>query len=705
MHDAQIVLKRYFGYDKFRPIQEKVIETILSKKDCLVLMPTGGGKSICFQVPSMMFDGLTLVISPLISLMKDQVESLKANGIEAAFINSSLEFQESIEIMNKCRNRQIKLLYVSPEKLLSDFEYLAKLNIDLIAVDEAHCISQWGHDFRPEYTKLQIIKDRLPYTPIIALTATADKVTRKDICDQLNLENPEVFIASFDRPNLSLKIRKGLGEKGKNEEILNYIETRKEESGIIYCLSRTGCEKVASYLKSQGINADYYHAGISNQERSRVQEDFINDKINVICATVAFGMGIDKSNVRWVIHYNLPKSMEGYYQEIGRAGRDGLNSDTVLYFNNGDLNILTKFAESGGQAEMNVEKLNRMQQYAEATICRRKILLSYFGEVLENDCGNCDICRNPRPRFDGTTLAQKAVSALIRAKEDIKPDNLIEILRGTRSELIIARGYEELKTFGAGRDIAFPEWQSYVQQFIQLGLIEIAYDQGFTLKVTSFGLQVVKGEKMIQLVKPIKIVIPPAEIRKVAVSSSVVHDKYSQDQLFEELKKLRRRLAAEENMPAYIVFSDATLKEMAKEQPDNELDFLAINGVGQKKYEQFGYDFINLIRNFKIDSKSVKKAKTDTYNETLDLYKAGLSPDEIALRRGVSPITIYSHIAQLYQQGENINLLNFVTKKEIERVKEAQKELNGTEKMKDIYVFLNEEIDYFKIRLALAYNA
>ena len=600
------ILKKYFGYTEFRPQQKEIITNILNKKDTLVLMPTGGGKSLCYQIPALMMEGTAIVVSPLISLMKDQVEALQANGIAARALNSMNSDTDNTNVRMECLQGKVKLLYISPERLISETNYLLRdIKISLFAIDEAHCISQWGHDFRPEYTQLDILRKQFPRIPIVALTATADKITRQDIVKQLKMNEPEVFISSFDRPNLSLDVKKGYQQKEKIRIIKRFIEKHGNESGIIYCMSRKTTEKVAELLYDEGFDTAVYHAGLSNFEREQTQDDFINDRVQIVCATVAFGMGIDKSNVRWVIHYNLPKSIESFYQEIGRAGRDGMKSDTMLFYSLGDMIQLTKFAEESNQKEINIEKLNRMQQYAESDICRRRILLSYFGETMEHDCGNCDVCRNPPERFDGTIIIQKALSAIARTNQQIATGTLIEILRGNFTQEISEKEYDKIKTFGAGRDVPSRHWQNYLLQMLNMGYIEIAYNENNHLKITELGAKVLYGKQNAELVvikedefsnkqyKKNTIVTSPVQIKKNAYGNLE-----NEDSLFETLRLLRLKLAEQEAIPPYIVMSDSTLQSLCDKKPKNLEDLDDISGFSEYKKKKYGRDFVNAIKKY-----------------------------------------------------------------------------------------------------------
>jgi len=598
------ILKTVFGYDSFRPQQEDIIKNVLLKKDVLVLMPTGGGKSICYQLPALLMEGTAIVISPLISLMKDQVEALRANGIKAEALNSSNDETKNEIIKRECIKGNIKLLYISPERLIGEINFLLKdIHISLFAIDEAHCISQWGHDFRPEYMQLRLIRQEFPNIPIMALTATADKITRSDIITQLDLNAPQIFISSFDRPNLSLTVKRGYQKKEKDRTILDFINKHHQQCGIIYCMSRKTTENVNDMLLKNKISSAVYHAGLNNQQRNKTQEEFINDRIQVVCATIAFGMGIDKSNVRWVIHYNLPKSIENFYQEIGRAGRDGLDSDTLLFYSLGDIVLLNKFALKSGQQQTNTDKLRRMQQYAEADICRRRILLNYFGETTDHDCGNCDVCKNPPQRFDGSILVQKALSAIMRTDEKITTHQLIDILRGNYNPEITTHQYEKLKTFGAGRDVPSRDWQDYLLQMLQLGYFEIAYNENNHLKMTESGKNVLFGKTHAQLVI-IKREEPKPKERKnkdirQAIPSLINSEQGSEDkELFEALRSLRKCLADEQGYPAYIVLSDKVLHLLCSIRPTTIEDFGEINGIGDFKKEKYGKDFVSLIQTF-----------------------------------------------------------------------------------------------------------
>lgn len=599
-------LKSYFGYTSFRPLQEKIISTILQKKDALVLMPTGGGKSMCYQLPALLMEGTTVVVSPLISLMKDQVESLQANGIVARALNSTNDDATNAQLHFECVQGRVKLLYISPERLMSEINYLLRdIHISLFAIDEAHCISHWGHDFRPEYTQLKAIRQHFPNIPVVALTATADKITREDIIRQLDMRNPEVFISSFDRPNLSLEVKRGYQQKEKIRAIVKFLRRHRNESGIIYCMSRNGTEKVAQLLENEGFDVGVYHAGMSNEQREMTQDDFINDRVQIICATIAFGMGIDKSNVRWVIHYNLPKSIENFYQEIGRAGRDGLPSETLLFYSFGDIVLLSKFAAESNQQGINLEKLNRMQQYAESDICRRRILLNYFGETMNHDCGNCDVCKNPPERFDGTIIVQKALSAIARADEQIGTRTLIDILKGYASQEVIEKGYDKLKTYGAGRDVPGKDWQDYLLQMLNLGYFEIAYNENNHLKITEAGKKVLFGKERAQLV-----VIKreesygkkgSAKENKTASPTPLFTPTVFENEdegLFEALRQLRKKLADQLAIPAYIVLSDKTLHLLALKKPGDMEAFGEISGIGEFKKEKYGKDFLAVINEY-----------------------------------------------------------------------------------------------------------
>lgn len=701
-------LKQYFGYDSFRPQQAEIIDTVMAGNDCLVLMPTGGGKSVCFQIPAIIREGLTVVISPLIALMKDQVEALRVNGVNAAFLNSSLSSAEQDQVMWQAKIGELKLLYIAPERLFSGntFEFLREWNVSLFAIDESHCISSWGHDFRPEYRQLNALKKYFPHVPVIALTATADRVTRKDILKQIGIEDAQTFVASFDRPNLSLNVLPG---RGRIQQIQTFLKKHNGQAGIIYCLSRKGTETVAASLQKAGFEAEFYHAGLPSEKRSKVQEQFLRDDIQIIVATVAFGMGIDKSNVRWVIHYNLPSNVESFYQEIGRAGRDGSPSDTVLFYSYMDIitrqDMISNSDQSEEQKELLNAKLNRMKQYAEADICRRRILLSYFNEAVEQDCGNCDVCQNPRSRFDATVIAQKALSGIARTKEKVAMGMLIDILRGSKNKNILQYGYDQLPTFGVGRDMRGEEWAEYISQLLNSGVMDIAYDEAHSFKLNPASNQVLYGKRKVELVRFI-----PLSERKAKEEAQLPKEKPKQeiirDALFERLRTLRKQISDRMGVPPYVVFTDATLSEMAQKRPVSEAQMKAISGIGTERFRNYGETFIKEIVDFARENTKpgTRIDKGKTYVETWDLFKAGYSLKVIAEKRDLNPVTIISHLVKLKEDGHEINLKVLIDPAVYKIIVTAAQEMSirRDEPLKPLFELLNEKYDYGQIKLALA---
>lgn len=701
-------LHKYFGYSEFRHEQEAIITHVLNQQDAMVLMPTGGGKSICYQLPAVMFDGLTVVISPLIALMKDQVDALNINGIRAAFLNSSQSDNEQREIIKELKANQIKLLYLAPERLFSSenrlIDFLKTLKVSLIAIDEAHCISHWGHDFRPEYLMLAGLKLNFPNIPVIALTATADKITRKDILDKLNLNNPREFVSSFDRSNINYRVSP---KKSSFNQLLTFLDEHKDDSGIIYCLSRQSTENLASALRNQGYLAQAYNAGLDKQTKDKNQEAFLRDEVKIIVATVAFGMGINKSNVRYVVHMDLPKNIEGYYQETGRAGRDGLPSKALLFYSYGDAEKLKSFAKVEGNAEQSnimLKKLDDMVRFCQLQTCRRQYLLQYFDEEAPSDCGSCDVCLSEYEKIDGTIIAQKAFSAISRLGESFGMGYIIDLLRGAKSEKL-REHHKELKTYGIGKDISKADWQQYIRELIAQGYIRTEGDPYPILKLNPTAIDVLKGLQTVQLTQ--------SQTIQAEQAAEVIPYETG---LLLELKDIRNKIAKRENVPAYIILSDATLLEIATYLPADITELRQISGFGDVKMERYGNEFNQAVAKYcthyvlssRINKKSPKrerKARTSkfgaTFTETLNLYKAGLSISEIAHDRKLSPMTIESHLCQFVQSGE-MDISEFVAESKMATIQNAI-ESYGHERLAPLKEILGDDYTYTEIKAMVAY--
>lgn len=588
------ILKKTFGYNSFRGEQEKVINTVISGNDALVIMPTGGGKSLCFQIPALVGEGLTLVVSPLIALMNDQVAALRQLDIYAATLHSNIDQGQTNQVFQDISQGKVKLLYVSPEKLMSEgfLRYLKDQKISLFAIDEAHCVSVWGNDFRPEYVRLSKLKQEFPTVPLIALTATADTATQKDIIAQLKIEGCKKFLSSFERKNIKTSSKSG---QKRLQQIIAFLNGQDENCGIVYCLSRKSTEKVADSLKAKGYKAEAYHAGLDPSIRRRVQDDFQNDTVKIVCATIAFGMGIDKPNIRWVIHYNMPKNIEGYYQEIGRAGRDGEPAEALLFYSWGDYLNLKKFIDEGGAnqtfKEVQSAKLERMWQFATAMSCRTNLVLNYFGEFRNEHCGHCDNCQDPPKLFDGTTYTQMALSGILRAGQKVGINLLIDILRGSNKQEVRMAGYDQLKTFGVGRDVPFIHWRHYITQMINQGLMSIDFTDYSRLKSTPLSMGILKENHKIDLAK----YIAPEDKKKVVIAKREVDLSDMDNGLLDQLKKWRSKTSKSQSVPAFVIMHDKTLKQIATLKPDTKNDLLAVDGIGKAKLEKYGDDVMEIV--------------------------------------------------------------------------------------------------------------
>ncbi len=718
--DLLTPLKQVWGYSAFRPHQEEIIRASLAGRDVLALLPTGGGKSLCFQLPALVRPGLTVVISPLIALMKDQVDQLQANGVAATFLNSSLDDEERKARWRALNGREYKLLYLSPERLFAGegnlLESLRRWGIACVAVDEAHCISEWGHDFRPEYRQLATLRDRLPDVPFVALTATATERVREDISRALHLHEPHQAVASFNRPNLTYRV---LPRQQGYRQVLDFIRPRPADSGIIYCFSRAGADRLAAQLREDGIAAAPYHAGLDRADRDRNQERFLRDEVRVICATIAFGMGINKPNVRFVIHHDLPKNLEGYYQETGRAGRDGLPAECVLLWSAGDVAKQTEFIREKPSVEERqtaTTQLQQMAHYAEIRGCRRCALLDYFGEDFpEAECGACDNCLEPRATYDGTVPAQKLLSCVVRIRQksgfNVGLNHVVAILTGGDTDNVRKWGHESLTTYGIGKELSRPEWGTVGRELIRLGLLRQNNEKFSTLELTTEGLAALKDRRSIQLTRPMRT--PAASTQR---SGEIECDQ----PLFERLRTLRKRLADERGVPPYVVFGDTSLRWMARQYPTDAASFLRITGVGERKLADFGVPFLGEIQTHiatygrqpfttqpaaaasqpRPGPKSRGELLTGTVQESLRRFRAGESAEHIADDRGFTAGTIIGHLATAVEAGESFDFQRCLTTEQAAAIAAAVKECGGDAKgLKAVWEQLGGQVDYGRIKL------
>ncbi len=736
----ETALKQYFGYDTFRPHQAEIIENALTNQDALVVMPTGSGKSLCYQLTSLMREGITVVISPIIPVMKERVQALQANGISAECIHGGQPQEEQHQIEDDCTQGRVKILYISLERLFvgNYFEFLQELTIDQFIVEEAHCISFWSHDFRQEYTQLQALKATFPQIPLMAVTAVADASTRQDIQKQLGIQAGKAFVATFDRPNLNLAVLPG---RRRLDTICEFLEAHPQQAGIIYCLSRKTTEYIAQSLNELGFKARNYHAGLEASQRTQIHEEFSKNEVQIIVATIAFGTGLDKSNLRWIIHYNMPRNVESFYQEIGRAGRDGLPADTLILYSYADVIAQMRFNEEHPQdrKELLNIKLDRMRQYCESRICRRKVLLSYFGEFLAEDCQNCDVCEENATKIDGTVIAQKILSCVARTNELINQNMVVEILRGTQKKEIFQKGYDKLKTYGVGKELSFDEWTEYTNQLINMGFLQVAHHEQYQLKLNDHSWEILKNGKTIQLAKFVSF--KKQQVENEDETPSKPKHEIIQDELFERLKGLCKKIADKEGSTPQNIFSDTSLWEMARYKPIRDHELSQITGITPEKVRKYGYEFTEFILAFIREKKNqsnpnqnqnqntqprpqnTENRPRNNYNQahthtpsfapvneedshklSFQMYQTGMNAKQIADKRGIKIDAVVNHLVKIYQEDNaDIDFWQMIDRNEYDIIIDAVLSINlqKGDPLKPLYEDLNEEYDYYKLRVAL----
>lgn len=697
------VLEKVFGFQAFRPKQEAIVDHVLQDQDALVILPTGGGKSLCYQLPAVLKKGVTVVISPLIALMEDQVQALRLTDIRASAWHSHISASDQADIRAQLEQGALDLLYCSPEKINTPSirNMLRSVDVAMIAIDEAHCVSMWGNDFRPDYVGLSDLKTIFPTIPFIALTATADRATQQDILDKLNIPDATLFITSFERKNIAVRAEPGTD---RIEKIVNHVRKFPEASGIIYCLSRKSTERVAERLEQFGFSAAHYHAGLSGARRAEVQKQFQEDKVHIICATIAFGMGIDKSNIRWIIHYNLPKNIEGYYQEIGRAGRDGSDAEALLFYSFGDIVKLRSFVDDGnGTAEykkVQHAKLDRMWEYASATDCRVNLILNYFNEYRSTPCGYCDNCKNPPQKIDGTVHVQMALSAMLRCREALTFPLLVDVLTGSARREILEKGFNNIKTYGAGRKYPRRAWQHYITQAINKGIIRIDYVDRMRLKTTPLSAAVLKGAEKVALTEFVDKQSKAAKTRSKKTKKEQVSDA-----LFLLLKQWRKRMADALGVPAYVVMTDKSLQQIATDVPKTPRELLAIDGVAQKRVDSYGTSLLETIHDFITTQDISKSIKGQRQIETYQAFKNGQSPEDIATEKSVKPLTIYGHLCNLYLEGMDIDLKQFITDEEIDIVRSAIAKSSEPRSITAVAEYILKPMAYHKIKIGMTLSS